>query len=184
MVDDAALPAGERIGGRPHRVLGDYYGAYGLTAARLARAAPDALVMHPRPDESRHRDRIGAGRRSARSAILDQVATLRAVRMAASTCYPRPPRLTSQKKAAGLASRPPVEGTERKLRPVSPGVTRAPVDRGIARTAAHEHCRHAHCCLAGLGRIGALVESPRRQRGAAGGPEIEGIVTGRSARRP
>jgi len=35
---DAAIPAGE-----------EYFREYGLTAARLARARPDAIVMHPQP---------------------------------------------------------------------------------------------------------------------------------------
>ena len=36
---------------------GEYLARYGLTAERLASAAPDAVVMHPGPDEPRSRDR-------------------------------------------------------------------------------------------------------------------------------
>lgn len=63
-------------------LLGDYSGAYGLTAARLARAAPDALVMHPGPiNRGMEIDGALADDR-ARSAILDQVTNGVAVRMA------------------------------------------------------------------------------------------------------
>ena len=41
----------------------EYYHRYGLDAEKLAHAAPDAIVMHPGPDEPRRRDRRHARRR-------------------------------------------------------------------------------------------------------------------------
>ena len=62
--------------------LDDYHSRYGLTRARLARAAPDALVMHPGPmNRGVEIDGELADDRS-RSAILDQVEIGVAVRMA------------------------------------------------------------------------------------------------------
>lgn len=63
-------------------LLGDYYGSYGLTAARLARAAPDALVMHPGPMNRGIEIESALADDPARSAIVDQVANGVAVRMA------------------------------------------------------------------------------------------------------
>jgi aspartate carbamoyltransferase catalytic subunit len=39
----------ERMEAAISNTLGDYHSRYGLTRARLARAAPDAIVMHPQP---------------------------------------------------------------------------------------------------------------------------------------
>jgi aspartate carbamoyltransferase catalytic subunit len=62
--------------------LDDYHARYGLTRGRLARAAPDALVMHPGPmNRGVEIDGELADDRS-RSAILDQVEIGVAVRMA------------------------------------------------------------------------------------------------------
>jgi aspartate carbamoyltransferase catalytic subunit len=62
--------------------LEDYHARYGLTRQRLARAAPDALVMHPGPmNRGIEIDGDLADDRS-RSAILDQVEIGVAVRMA------------------------------------------------------------------------------------------------------
>jgi aspartate carbamoyltransferase catalytic subunit len=62
--------------------LDDFHGRYGLTRDRLARAAPDALVMHPGPmNRGVEIDGELADDRS-RSAILDQVEIGVAVRMA------------------------------------------------------------------------------------------------------
>ena len=44
----------------------EYHALYGLTRERLAKAAPDALVMASRPDESGYRDHQRRCRRSAR----------------------------------------------------------------------------------------------------------------------
>ncbi len=63
-------------------LLGDYYGTYGLTTARLARAAPDALVMHPGPMNRGIEIESALADDPARSAILDQVSNGVAVRMA------------------------------------------------------------------------------------------------------
>jgi aspartate carbamoyltransferase catalytic subunit len=63
-------------------LLGDFHSAYGLTHARLGRAAPDALVMHPGP-MNRGIEIDGAlADDPERSAILDQVENGVAVRMA------------------------------------------------------------------------------------------------------
>jgi aspartate carbamoyltransferase catalytic subunit len=63
-------------------LLGDFHSAYGLTHARLGRAAPDALVMHPGP-MNRGIEIDGAlADDPVRSAILDQVENGVAVRMA------------------------------------------------------------------------------------------------------
>jgi aspartate carbamoyltransferase catalytic subunit len=63
-------------------LLGDFHSAYGLTAERLARAAPGALVMHPGPmNRGIEIEGVLADDRK-RSAILDQVEYGVAVRMA------------------------------------------------------------------------------------------------------
>jgi aspartate carbamoyltransferase catalytic subunit len=61
--------------------LEDYHRDYGLTAARLARAAPDAVVMHPGPMNRGVEidDDVADG---PRSLVLRQVANGVAVRMA------------------------------------------------------------------------------------------------------
>lgn len=62
--------------------LDEYHADYGLTAARLARAAPDAVVMHPGPINRgvEITDEVADG---PQSLILRQVANGVAVRMAA-----------------------------------------------------------------------------------------------------
>ena len=62
--------------------LGDYHAQYGLTRARLALAAPDALVMHPGPINRGVEIDGEIADDPARSAILDQVEHGVAVRMA------------------------------------------------------------------------------------------------------
>jgi aspartate carbamoyltransferase catalytic subunit len=58
-----------------------YFAAYGLTSRRLARAKPDALVMHPGP-MNRGIEIAGDVADGAQSVILDQVANGLFVRMA------------------------------------------------------------------------------------------------------
>jgi aspartate carbamoyltransferase catalytic subunit len=62
--------------------LDDYHAEYGLTTARLRRAAPDAIVMHPGPMNRgvEIADDVADG---PQSRILQQVANGVAVRMAA-----------------------------------------------------------------------------------------------------
>jgi aspartate carbamoyltransferase catalytic subunit len=62
--------------------LGDYHSRYGLTRERLAGAAPDALVMHPGPMNRGVEIASDVADDPRRSAILDQVETGVAVRMA------------------------------------------------------------------------------------------------------
>jgi aspartate carbamoyltransferase catalytic subunit len=62
--------------------LGDFHELYGLTRARLARAAPDAMVMHPGPMNRGVEIAGDVADDPERSAILDQVANGVAVRMA------------------------------------------------------------------------------------------------------
>ncbi len=61
--------------------IDDYHREFGLTAARLRRAAPDAIVMHPGPMNRgiEITDEVADG---AQSRVLDQVANGVAVRMA------------------------------------------------------------------------------------------------------
>ena len=59
----------------------DYFAAYGLTAARLARAREDALVMHPGP-MNRGIEIADAVADGSQSVILEQVANGIFVRMA------------------------------------------------------------------------------------------------------
>jgi aspartate carbamoyltransferase catalytic subunit len=61
--------------------LEDYHRDYGLTQARLQRAAPDAVVMHPGP-MNRGVEIDDAVADGPRSLILKQVANGVAVRMA------------------------------------------------------------------------------------------------------
>jgi aspartate carbamoyltransferase catalytic subunit len=63
-------------------LLGDFHNAYGLTHERLARAAPDALVMHPGPMNRGIEISGTLADDPERSLILDQVANGVAVRMA------------------------------------------------------------------------------------------------------
>jgi aspartate carbamoyltransferase catalytic subunit len=62
--------------------LGDFHARYGLTRARLASAAPDAIVMHPGPMNRGVEIDGDLADDPSRSAILDQVANGVAVRMA------------------------------------------------------------------------------------------------------
>jgi aspartate carbamoyltransferase catalytic subunit len=62
--------------------LGDFHACYGLTRARLAHAAPDAMVMHPGPMNRGVEIAGDVADDPERSAILDQVANGVAVRMA------------------------------------------------------------------------------------------------------
>jgi aspartate carbamoyltransferase catalytic subunit len=62
--------------------LEDFHARYGLTRERLARAAPDALVMHPGPMNRGVEIDSDVADDLSRSAILDQVEMGVAVRMA------------------------------------------------------------------------------------------------------
>jgi aspartate carbamoyltransferase catalytic subunit len=62
--------------------LADFHARYGLTFARLDRAAPDALVMHPGPMNRGVEIEGALADDPERSAILDQVENGVAVRMA------------------------------------------------------------------------------------------------------
>lgn len=59
----------------------EYFRRYGLTAARLARAAPDVIVMHPGP-VNRDLEMAGSLVEDPRSTVREQVANGVAVRMA------------------------------------------------------------------------------------------------------
>jgi aspartate carbamoyltransferase catalytic subunit len=71
----------ERLGGTFFPTLREYARVFGLTAARLARAHPDAIVMHPGPMNRgvEIAEEVADG---SRSVILDQVEAGVAVRMA------------------------------------------------------------------------------------------------------
>jgi aspartate carbamoyltransferase catalytic subunit len=62
--------------------LGDFHARYGLTLERLERAAPGAIVMHPGPMNRGIEIDSEVADHPERSAILDQVETGVAVRMA------------------------------------------------------------------------------------------------------
>ena len=55
----------ERMSGAMLPSAGEFFKSYGLTPEKLALAKPDAIVMHPGPDQPRRRDRLGGGRRRA-----------------------------------------------------------------------------------------------------------------------
>ena len=88
---DAALPESEvvmmlrmqleRQGGALYPSVREYFRRYGLTAERLGRAHPDAIVMHPGP-MNRGVEIASDVADSPRAVILDQVANGVAVRMA------------------------------------------------------------------------------------------------------
>jgi aspartate carbamoyltransferase catalytic subunit len=63
-------------------LLGDFHAAYGLTADRFARTAPDAIVMHPGPMNRGIEIAGELADHPTRSAILDQVENGVALRMA------------------------------------------------------------------------------------------------------
>ncbi len=54
----------ERMQGAFFPSLREYFSVFGMTEERVRLARPDAIIMHPGPDESRRRDRLGSGRRS------------------------------------------------------------------------------------------------------------------------
>jgi aspartate carbamoyltransferase catalytic subunit len=72
----------ERMGGAFVPSEGEYHALYGLTWERLARAAPDALVMHPGPMNRGVEIASNVADDAARSAITEQVEMGVAVRMA------------------------------------------------------------------------------------------------------
>ncbi len=71
----------ERQGGALYPSVREYFRRYGLTAARLAVARPEAIVMHPGP-MNRGVEIASDVADSVRSVILDQVANGVAIRMA------------------------------------------------------------------------------------------------------
>jgi aspartate carbamoyltransferase catalytic subunit len=71
----------ERQGGALYPSSREYFRRYGLTASRLARARPEAIVMHPGPI-NRGVEIASDVADSGRSVILEQVANGVAVRMA------------------------------------------------------------------------------------------------------
>jgi aspartate carbamoyltransferase catalytic subunit len=82
----------ERMQGRYVPSIREYFHYYGLTHAKLAAAAPDALIMHPGP-MNRGVEIDGAVADDIdRSAILDQVEMGVAVRMACLETLTRPLR--------------------------------------------------------------------------------------------
>jgi aspartate carbamoyltransferase catalytic subunit len=72
----------ERMEEAAHGELGDFHARYGLTRARLAVAAPGAIVMHPGPMNRGVEIDGDLADDPKRSAILQQVANGVAVRMA------------------------------------------------------------------------------------------------------
>ncbi|MFN3944819.1 MAG: aspartate carbamoyltransferase catalytic subunit [Allosphingosinicella sp.] len=72
----------ERMEAAEIATLEDFHARYGLTRARLARAAPDALVMHPGPMNRGVEIADDVADDPERSAIWDQVEAGVAVRMA------------------------------------------------------------------------------------------------------
>ncbi|HEX8217231.1 MAG TPA: aspartate carbamoyltransferase catalytic subunit [Allosphingosinicella sp.] len=72
----------ERMDGEVEGALGDFHDRYGLTRDRLARAAADAIVMHPGPMNRGVEIDGDVADDPERSAILQQVANGVAVRMA------------------------------------------------------------------------------------------------------
>jgi aspartate carbamoyltransferase catalytic subunit len=72
----------ERMAAAEIESLEDFHARYGLTRARLARAAPDALVMHPGPMNRGVEIADDVADDPERSAIWDQVEAGVAVRMA------------------------------------------------------------------------------------------------------
>ena len=72
----------ERMEGALSGSLGGFHARYGLTMARLARAAPDALVMHPGPMNRGVEIDDAVADHPTRSAIREQVEMGVAVRMA------------------------------------------------------------------------------------------------------
>ena len=97
--------------------LGDYHDRFGLTRARLARAAPEAMVMHPGPMNRGVEIDGDIADDPACSAILDQVELGVAVRMACLDVLTRErrsdPRLFPRRKEEGrqpLARPPPLRG--------------------------------------------------------------------------
>ena len=72
----------ERMEQAVEGALGHFHARYGLTCARLACAAPDAMVMHPGPMNRGVEIAGDVADDPERSAILDQVANGVAVRMA------------------------------------------------------------------------------------------------------
>ena len=77
---DAAHPAGTHAG-RLLPVAAEYFTTFGMTEARVARARPDAIIMHPGPI-NRGVEIASEVADGAASVILDQVANGVAVRMA------------------------------------------------------------------------------------------------------
>ena len=71
----------ERMRGHFFPSMHEYFQRFGMTLARLRRAAPDAIVMHPGP-MNRGVEIASEVADGSRSVILDQVANGVAVRMA------------------------------------------------------------------------------------------------------
>ncbi len=82
----------ERMAGAYIPSAREFHLRYGLTLERLARAKPDALVMHPGPMNRGVEIDSAVADHATRSAITEQVATGVAVRMACLDVLTRRPR--------------------------------------------------------------------------------------------
>jgi len=82
----------ERMSPELQDSLDDYHSRYGLSRIRLARAAPDAVVMHPGPINRGIEIDSDIADDPARSLILEQVELGVAVRMACLDLLTRPSR--------------------------------------------------------------------------------------------
>ena len=166
---------------------GEFFKTFGLTPEKLALAKPDAIVMHPGPDQPRRRDRFGGRRRHAerdpaaghlrhRGAHGGDVDHRGAVNAG------REPLRQDHPQAHPDPRRPPDRPGQRPRRERRPGDRRRPhrrARRGAARLrgrARHRRERAGRRARAGRPRGAAARAGPRARRPAR-------VRTGRGGRR-
>src|SRR3546814_19597 len=98
----------ERMAGAYIPSTREYHLRYGLTLERLARARPDALVMHPGPMNRGVGIAANVADNPAHSASTEQLQMGVAVRLACLHCLHRPPlRLEGRARHAPSTTPPP-----------------------------------------------------------------------------
>ena len=88
----------ERMTGAFIPSLREYFNTFGMTTARVAKAKPDVIIMHPGP-MNRGVEIASDVADGPYSVILEQVANGVAVRMACCTCWPAELKPTASEEA-------------------------------------------------------------------------------------
>ena len=142
----------ERMRGHFFPSRREYFQRFGMTPARLQRAAPDAIVMHPGP-MNRGVEIAPEVADGSRSVILEQAANGVAVRMRCCTCWRRAAGGNRKPRPRG-GRRPAVSGGSLSCRAVPPSGRGAERPGGVVGCQAEAAARP---CVGGASRTGVGV---------------------------